>query len=248
MTITDDPTTRPATAPVAPPATDALDRLVAVDLYRDIHKGIRAELFAVTSESARLDPADGVGRAAIEQHVDEVIALLVSHAEHEDAHIGPVLGRELPELEDRIEADHHLLEARLVELRSMAADLTSVAAADVTRLRAHRLHLALASFTGAYLQHQDLEEVVVMPALEAAIGVDAVLGIHQAIVGSIPPEEMARSLAIMLPAMNIDDRTEMLGGMQAGAPPEVFAGVWGLAGSVLEPADHRALAARLGLS
>ena len=59
---------------------------------------------------------------------------------------------------------------------------------------------------------------------------------------------MATSLALMLPAMNIDDRTELLGGMQAGAPAEVFAGVWGLAGSVLAPADHRALGARLGLA
>ena len=57
-----------------------------------------------------------------------------------------------------------------------------------------------------------------MPALEAAVGVDAVLAIHDAIVGSIPPPEMARSLAIMLPAMNVDDRTEMLGGMQGRLP------------------------------
>ena len=32
-----------------------------------------------------------------------------------------------------------------------------------------------------------------MPALEQAIGVDEMLGLHQAIVGSIPPEEMARA-------------------------------------------------------
>ena len=38
--------------------------------------------------------------------------------------------------------------------------------------------------------------------------------------------------------MNIDDRTDMLGGMKAGAPPEVFAGLWGLVGSVLTPADY----------
>ena len=40
------------------------------------------------------------------------------------------------------------------------------------------------------------------------------------------------------PAMNVDDRTELLGGMQQGAPAEVFAGIWGLAGSVLPPADR----------
>ena len=59
---------------------------------------------------------------------------------------------------------------------------------------------------------------------------------------------MARSLAVMLPAMNLDDRAELLGGMRAGAPAEVFQGVWSLAGSVLAPADRAALATRLDLS
>ena len=80
-----------------------------------------------------------------------------------------------------------------------------------------------------------------MPALERAIGVDAVVGIHLAMVGSIPPQTMAESLAFMLPAMNVVDRTELLGGMRMSAPPEAFAGVIDLARSVLAPADFQAL-------
>ena len=112
----------------------------------------------------------------------------------------------------------------------------------------HRVYLELASFTGAYLAHQDFEERDVMPALEQAVGFEQVLAIHQAIVGSIPPDEMAKSLAVMLPAMNVDDRTELLGGMQQGAPAEVFDGVWSLVKSVLVPADAAALGRRLGIS
>jgi hypothetical protein len=87
-----------------------------------------------------------------------------------------------------------------------------------------------------------------MPALERAVGTEAVIAMNEAIVSGIPPDEMARSLAFMLPAMNVDDRAELLGGMQAGAPPEVFAGVWSLTGSVLAPADRAAVATRLGLA
>lgn len=87
-----------------------------------------------------------------------------------------------------------------------------------------------------------------MPALEQAVGVDAVVAMHVAIVGSIPPDEMGRSLGFMLPAMNVDDRTEMLAGMREGMPPEAFAGVVSLARSVLEPADFAGLAGRLGLT
>jgi hypothetical protein len=173
------------------------------------------------------------------------VEILVSHAEHEDAGIQPVLETELPELAEKIATDHVTIDARLITLRDMADSAVDAATPEAA---VHRLYLELAQFTGAYLEHQDVEERVVMPALEAAIGVEATAVIHQGVIASIPPEEMAQSLAIMLPAMNIDNRAELLAGMRAGAPAEVFEGVWGLAGSVLDAPDHSALAARLGLA
>ena len=86
-----------------------------------------------------------------------------------------------------------------------------------------------------------------MPALLDAVGVENAVGIHHAIVGSIPPPAMAKALAVMIPAMNVDDRAEMLGGVQASAPPQVFEGMWALAGSVLSPVDADAVARRIGL-
>jgi hypothetical protein len=47
--------------------------------------------------------------------------------------------------------------------------------------------------------------------------------------------------------MNHEDRVEMLGGMKAHAPAEVFEGVWTLSGSVLEPSDRSALARALAV-
>ncbi|MFP5322679.1 MAG: hemerythrin domain-containing protein [Acidimicrobiia bacterium] len=237
MTITDfTNATTTTTAPL---------RLVAVDLYRDIHKGIRSELFAITERAGNLDPSDRADRADLSGHVQRVVELLVSHAEHEDGHIQPALERHLPALAEQIEGDHERLEARIELLAEQAADL--VDAAGNARWRSHQLYVELAAFTSTYLAHQDLEERVVMPELEAIIGPEAGLALHQAIVGSIPPEDMAKSLSIMLPAMNVDDRHDLLRGMLAGAPPEVFAGVWSLAGSVLHPRDLQALADRLSL-
>lgn len=234
MTITDITT-----------ATTAPLRLVAVDLYRDIHKGIRAELFAITERSGNLDPSDAADRSDLSAHIARVVQLLVEHAEHEDGHVQPALEQHLPALAERVEDDHHRLEARIQLLAEQAADL--VDAAGNARWRAHQLYVELASFTSSYLAHQDLEERVIMPSLEDIIGADGGLAIHQAIIGTMPPEDLARGLSVMLPAMNIDDRTEMLGGIRAGAPAEVFQGVWGLAASVLDVRDLEALAARLGL-
>lgn len=233
MTITDHSTT---TVPLRP---------VAEDLYRNIHKGIRAELFAITERAGNVDPSDAADKAALAAHIRAVVELLTSHAGHEDGHIQPVLERHLPDLAAQVETDHERLEARIGLLAEQAADI--VESPGDPRWNAHRLYVELASFSSSYLVHQDLEERVIMPSLEEAIGAEAGFAIHQAIVGSIPPAEMAKSLAVMLPAMNVDDRVEMLGGIRAGAPAEVFQGVWGLATSVLEIRDVEALAGRLGL-
>ncbi len=221
-------------------------RPVVIDLYRDIHKGIRSELFDTTLEMGRLDPADRSGRAHLAARVHDVVALLESHAHHEDGAIQPVLEAELPALAEAIVSDHAALDARVRDLAEQAAG--AVDAPDVElRFRTHALYLELADFTSIYLRHQDLEERVVMPALETAIGPERCLEIHTAIVSNIPPEEMGRSLALMIPAMNLDDRVELLGGMRQSAPPEAFAGVWSLVGTMLETADHMALARRLDL-
>ena len=86
---------------------------VTLDLYRDIHKAIRTELFSVTTEAASLDPSLGVARAGLARHVRDIVAFLVDHAEHEDAAIQPVLERELPDLAARVAVDHEVLEARM---------------------------------------------------------------------------------------------------------------------------------------
>jgi len=232
MTITEQP-------------TRTTFEIVALDLYRDIHKGIRSELFGVTLEAGRLDPSVRADRVQLAGRIRSAVDLLVSHAEHEDRAVQPAIELHLPSYAETIATDHLAIEARMETLCAMADD--AVEAADAYAA-VHRLYLELASFTGHYLEHQDFEERVVMPALDVAIGVPAVAEIHGAIIGSIPPDEMAQSLALMIPAMNVDNRTELLGGMKATAPAEVFEGVWGLTNSVLSETDVRALAARLGIS
>ncbi len=237
--MTNHTTSTPFTTTVDPLAVPA----IAVDLYRDIHKGIRAELFAVTLEAGSIDAECRDDRLALAAHVSSMRQVLESHAHHEDGYIEPQLWSHLPELAEKTAADHRTLEPRFAAIDELATQLTDTTT-DVRRLMFH-LYQELSGFTSAYLAHQLVEERIVMPALEAAIGVEATLGIHIDIVSSIPPAEMARSLSFMLPAMNADDRADLLGGIRAGAPAEAFAGVLDLARSVLEPADFVSTTARL---
>ena len=229
---------RPVSTSSVPPA--------GADLYRDIHKGIRAELFDITLTAGRIDPANAAAKSALSSHVQTVVELLVSHAAHEDAAVQPEIEIHLPDVAATIVSDHARLEARMEDLCVLAKESVEAAPAGQVDV-AQFLYLELASFTSEYLAHQNVEEQVVMPGLERAIGREALAVIHGQIVASIPPAQAASSLAIMLPAMNVDNRVELLTGMRAGAPAEVFAGVWGLTGSVLTPADYEQLAVRLGM-
>ncbi|MET0326506.1 MAG: hemerythrin domain-containing protein [Ilumatobacteraceae bacterium] len=233
-------------APTTTERTFADFRLPAFDLYRDIHKGIRAELFALTGSAGTLDPSDTVGWLALAEHTAAVERTLDDHAHHEDTFIDPALRAHLPELAEVVVTDHARLDrtfAEIVEVTRAGAD----AGAGERRRLAQLAYLQLSSFTSAYLAHQAIEEVDISPALERALGVEAIIGIHMAIIGSIPPEDMALALTMMLPAMNVDDRTELLGGMQATAPAEAFDAVVDLARSVLVPSDFVAVARRLEL-
>jgi hypothetical protein len=219
---------------------------VPFDLYRDIHKAIRVALFEVVAEAGRLDPSDRPARIAHAGRVRDLVRFLVFHADHEDRSVEHAIQRVLPDRAEAIAVEHAVFERRmdnLIELADLAFDT------DRTDDRAavHHLYLELAAFTSSYLAHQDMEERVVMPALWNALGLEPLLAMHADILQNISPDDMGWSLSMMLPAMNVDDRTEMLHDMRAEAPPEAFAGVCALASEVLETPDHIALMARLDL-
>jgi hypothetical protein len=219
---------------------------VTFDMYRNIHKGIRNGLFSVTLAAGQLDPHDGDAVRTIRDRWADLVSVLVAHAEHEDEFVQPVIERFAPEYALEIADAHPRLEAQMAELEVLADRATDACAKQV-RLLTHRLYLGLASFTAEYLQHQEFEEFEVMVMLSQHLSFDELLAIDNAIVASIPPDMMAKSAALMLPAMNIDDQAELYEGARAGVPPEVFGAMVALAQSVLEPVRFDALAARLGL-
>lgn len=222
--------------------TTAIPPMVGFDLYRDIHKAIRNELFAVTSTAGSIDPTDNEARRQHAAHVQALAELLGHHAEHEDSNLDAVITGIAPHLQQDIATTHDVLEVRI---RSIA-DLANVALAHHdARAATHALYLELADFTADYLRHQDTEERVVMRVLDSHLQLDELLGLHAQILASVAPDVLGRCIELMLPAINVIDRTEMLAGMRATAPAEVFDATWALAGRVLSTREYIATASRL---
>src|SRR4029079_1293234 len=85
-------TTSSTTIPTLTVETAELEK-VPVNMYRDTHKGLRAELFAVTTAAGSVDPGDPAAVAAVGQRWRNLVHVLVTHAEHEDEWMQPVIER-----------------------------------------------------------------------------------------------------------------------------------------------------------
>ena len=218
----------------------------AFDFYRQIHKGIRQALFDVTAQAGRLDVADIDAVDAYLAGQERLMALLHLHHHSEDTFVQPLVVADAPALAEIIAADHG-------DGRGWHGVPRGARPPAGQRVRGGRpaaavnLYLDLSRFTSAYLAHQLVEETQVMPALRAVLPTDELVAAEMAVRAAASPAELALAVSYMLPAMNVEERTEMLAGMSM-APPEVFAGFRAVAEACLSPADWAQVAGRIGLT
>ena len=214
-------------------------------MYREIHKAMRFALFGVTTLAGATDAADD---EAVRHLVDEwgdVRFVLLGHHSHEDDFCDALIKQHAPGLREELEAAHEVADATIVHLHTAAGRLVDTAPEERWGdLRS--FYLDLADFTASYIEHLRFEEDRVMPALNAAMTNEQLETLTNAIRGSVPPPEMCIFIRYMVPSMNFSERLDMLGGMHAGAPPEIFELFRAAAEDSLDPADYRAVAAAGG--
>jgi hypothetical protein len=109
----------------------------------------------------------------------------------------------------------------------------------------YELYLFIASFAGEYMLHIADEELRANPALWKHYDDETLRETEGRLIGSIPPEEMAVWLRLMLPAMNAVERAGLLAGVRSTIPPEAFEGCLAIAREALDPRDWSRLEADL---
>jgi hemerythrin-like domain-containing protein len=223
------------------PAADGNSPTESLDLYREVHKGLRLALFELARAAGALDPADRPSAEAFcEQFADVDMMLQTHHAHEDDPLLSALLTDYVPAaLKDRVDAEHVLTDERLVELRVLVAELSR--GTDTTEV----IYDAITTFIAAYLVHMEVEERQVMPVIQNGAPIEKLMAVQMAIRTSVPPLDMCVFLRCMLPAMNPEERTAMLGGMKMGAPPEIFAMFWETAESCLSSTDMATVAGRM---
>jgi len=204
-----------------------------LDVYTAVHKMQRARLFELTVEAGKADPADQVAAARLAAAVDAMAAELVAHGEHEERFIHPLLRIHAPRLADTLDAAHVELDARLGQLRTVAAAHASGPEDP------NGLYRALAAFTAVYLEHLAVEEGEALPALWERCSDEELMGILVSFKGSRSDLENLTSLIAQLPTLNPVEMTHMAAVGLSGSASQIAE----LLASVLEPRHLGALRA-----
>jgi hypothetical protein len=216
------------------------------NLYREIHKGIRAVAHGLVEQAGRTDFGSVEEVRALRGAAEKAFGVFASHAEHETKFVTPLLRTAAPALAADSEAEHQEQEIRLRDL-GRTLDLAA-GAGEAAPALGHAFVVALSRFVGEMLVHMADEEEQLMPALRAAFDDGALEYVHQALLAAVPPAEKISLLAWMLPALNGPERATLLAGLRAGLPTEAFEAVSGVARQVLAPPEWSRLERSLAVA
>ena len=211
------------------------------DGYAFIHKALRAFMSHTLVRVGRLDAEDPAEVAEVSEELRGLIAICRMHLKHENEVIHVAMEARAPGSSGTAAEDHVHHVRSLAELEALVERLPGDAGA------AHTLYRALGAFVAENFEHMQHEETAHNAVLWATHGDDELRALEQRILSAIPPAELSFALRWMLPHLTPAERAEMLGGMRASAPVEVFQGVLGMIRPLLGGRDWRKLAVALGL-
>ena len=224
-----------ATTPKAPRA----------DLYGPIHKALRAWMAHTLQRVGTMDVHDAEERVQVLDGVADLLQMLRNHLAHENDFLHTAIEARRPG-GARHTADDHLVHGDAIA--NLEDEVAALRVAHDTHgaLLAARLYRHLAAFVGENLVHMQIEETQNNATLWALYS-DAELGaLHDRLVASIPPAEMAQVMRWMAVALSVQELAGMFGDMQTKAPPPAFEAMLDVARAQLDDRRWAQLARALG--
>ena len=214
-----------------------------VDVFINVHKGLRRVLLGLSLKLGSLDWSDPEEVKTVGSEFANLVHFLREHAQNEDQVQVPFLETRSPGATRKMTEDHRRLEKQVDQLEQ---DWNKVSSSPDPSERGYPFYLDFNRFLSAYLAHMELEEREVTEAVYRHFTDEEILQEFRKIIARTSPQDMGMMLGYMIPGMNGTERLVFLSNLRAAAPPDVFGKVKGLAQKVLAPKDWEKLSARLG--
>ncbi len=212
-----------------------------VDVFINVHKGLRWGLFGLSLKLGSLDWTDVEEIQAVEVDFSDMINFLREHAKNEDTVQVPFLEGRVPGATCRMTEDHRRLEKEVDELEEAWAQVYATPSSK----EGYALYLRFNRFLSNYLVHMDLEEREITEVIYRNFMDEAIQMEFKKIVARTNPQDMGMMLSQMIPGMNHSERLVFLDGLKAVVSAAVFENVKALAQRVLTSRDWKKLLSQL---
>lgn len=210
------------------------------DIYRQIHKALRIHLATTHARVGRMDCDDADDMHATLHAVEDLLAACRSHLAHEDTFVHAAIEARAPAASRRTAEEHRHHDDAIVRLSQACVAIARADGAQ-RQVLADRLYDELGEFIADNLAHMRLEETVNNTMLWAHYSDAELFAIEQALVASIPPQELLPTLAGIVAAVPPHERVLLLDGIRGSAPLPVFEALLDAALRALAAADQAKL-------
>ena len=214
------------------------------DIYRLIHKALRAFMSDTLTAVGRMDPHDHAERTPVLTQVRELLNVCRSHLEHEDHFLHSVMEQRAPG-STRHTAGDHTDHSHWFEELETACVAVEQAEGPARAGAAAILYRKLALFVGENFVHMNTEETENNEVLWRTHSDAELMAIEGAIVASLSPQEKQFSGRWMLPMLTPEERALVVNGMRATLPPPAFAGILTMLMQNLNDTNWRKLTAAI---
>jgi hypothetical protein len=217
-----------------------------VDMYGGIHKALRALMADTLLAVGRMDCADDLELAEVTERVLQMLDFCRSHVEHENEFVHTAMEARAPGASEAIAHEHGDHFKHIAHLGEIVAALRH-APGDRRFAEQQRLYGELTLFVADNFRHMRIEETAHNAVLWSRY-TDAELNeIHDALVASIPPEELMFGVRWLVPFMSPPERAGFLADARSKAPAPAFAAMLDVVRPLLTAREWDKLARALAL-
>jgi hypothetical protein len=217
------------------------------DMYTGIHKAMRAMMADTLLAVGRMDATDMQEVTAVSGRVMELLDFCTGHLEHENTFVHAAIEARAPGASEAVAHEHVEHVQHISALKQAVAAIWASPEGRCPPEAALALYRNLALFVADNFHHMHTEETVHNAVLWARYTDAELIGIHEALLASIPPAEMMFTLRWLVPYMSPAERAGLLGSMREHAPAPAFAAALETVQPHLTLTEWAKLARALGL-
>lgn len=225
------------------------------NLFRPVHKGIRAMLYRLGERLGAMDFANvAESNAFLEELKHDLtsalsncpLCLLQIHSRHEERDFFAAVRPFDSDVVDLMLKEHGQIVLRTHALVKTCEELERLTDPARRMEVGDRLYLETNDLFSFDIQHMDNEEATLVPVMWERFTDEQLRALRAQFYNSIPLAQFEKWMAWTLPALNPNELTVLLSGMKTDPGPNRFPDAMRIAEATLTPARWNALQAQVG--